>query len=280
MSISIITDGTVQFPNPVFEGRNLVTVLPTQWAGMMPSEDAQEIKATDLPKSLINNNGPSLEAYSKDTYQEYYERLGPQSEGILTLANSSYINSNYANALEAAEEMQGKVPIRVVDSQNISLALGMIVQRAAERATQEINLIELELIVRNLIPRIYSVLCIPSLSYLVRRGMVNSTQSIIGEHLGMLPVFTMDRGELVHSEKARNNRHLVDILHEFLTEFGELEHISLLQGIPTFETETRALRERLAEDHADTPISEQNIGPQIASIIGPHSLGVFALQSA
>ena len=124
------------------------------------------------------------------------------------------------------------------------------------------------------------MLCIPGLSYLERRGLVNVTQALVGEHLGMLPVFTLDSGELVHSEKARNKRHLVDILHEFLTEFGELEHISLLQGTPSFEQETRALRERLAEDHADTPIGEQIIDAQMASIIGPHSVGVFALQAA
>ncbi len=95
----------------------------------------------------------------------------------------------------------------------------------------------------------------------------------------MLPVFTLDNGELTASEKARNKRHLVDIMQEFLAEFAELQHIALLQGAPSFEQETRALRERLAEDHTSTPISEQIIGAPLASLIGPHSLGIFALQS-
>lgn len=279
MAISIITDGTVQFPNPVFPGRKFVTIMPVIWENTAEVISNVELNTSDLPRSAIGKARPSVKANSLEDYQNLFEQLAPQSEGILAILNSGQINENYANALEAANDMQGKVPIRVVDSQNISLGLGMMVQRAGNAAAEGLDLLELELLVRNLIPRIYSVLCIPGLSYLERRGIVNKTQALVGEHLGMLPVFTMDKGELVHSEKARNKRHLVDILHEFLTEFGDLEHISLLQGLPTFETETRALRERLAEDHADTPISEQNIAPQIASIIGPHSLGIFALQS-
>lgn len=279
MRFAIITDGTVQFPNPVFEGRKHVTILPNLWVEGQGSEEGVERKASDFPLTLIGNKVPQFEGNSSEVYQEQFERLAAQVKGILVICNSTFINANVQNAEAAAEEMQGKVPIRVVDSQNLSLAMGILVQEAAQMVEQVSHISELELLVRNLIPRIYSVLCIPGLSYLEQRGQVNHTQALVGEHLKMLPVFTLDKGELVHSEKARNKRHLVDILHEFLTEFGDLDHISLLQGVPSFESETRALRERLLEDHAETPISEQTIGAQIASLIGPHSLGIFALQS-
>jgi DegV family protein with EDD domain len=279
MGFAIITDGTVQFPNPVFEGRNHVTILPNLWENGKGNSDQADQKLNEFPQSILETEVPQFKGNSADIYQEQFERLAPRVDGILVICNSSFINANAENAEVAAEEMQGKVPIRVIDSQNFSLAMGILVQEAAKNVEALDSISELELLVRNLIPRIYSVLCIPGLSYLEHKGQVNHTQALVGEYLEMLPVFTLDKGELVHSEKARNNRHLVDILHEFLTEFGDLEHISLLQGLPSFETETRALRERLLEDHADTLVSEQTIGTQIASIIGPHSLGIFALQS-
>jgi fatty acid-binding protein DegV len=139
-------------------------------------------------------------------------------------------------------------------------------------------LADLELFARSLIPKVYGMLCIPGLSYLKRGGFVNPSQARVGEYLQILQVFTLDNGELVPTQKARNPRHLVDILHEFLSEFGDLQHIALLQGVPAFEQETRALRERLAEDHRSTPISEQIINAPLASLIGPHSLGIFALE--
>jgi fatty acid-binding protein DegV len=99
----------------------------------------------------------------------------------------------------------------------------------------------------------------------------------VGEYLDILQVFTLDNGELVPTQKARNARHLVDILVEFLSEFFNLEHIAIMQGSPSFEQETRGLRERLNEERPGIPISEQVINAPFASLIGPHSLGVFAL---
>ena len=50
-----------------------------------------------------------------------------------------------------------------------------------------------------------------------------------------------------------------------------------MQGAPGFEQETRGLRERLNEERPGIPISEQVINAPFASLIGPHSLGIFAL---
>jgi fatty acid-binding protein DegV len=112
---------------------------------------------------------------------------------------------------------------------------------------------------------------------LQRAGVVNPSQALVGEYLKVMQVFTLDNGELVPTQKARNTRHLVDIFVEFLSEFFNLEHISIMQGAPAFEQETRGLRERLNEERPGIPISEQIINAPFASFIGPHSLGVFAL---
>lgn len=278
MPICIFTDSVVQFPNPVFEGRNLVSILPTKWR-TATSQNGAELKAADLPQSLTSKAAPKLEMTSIETFEESFRQLSAHYEGILAILSSAHFDSSYLNAVEAAEILQGSIPVKVVDSKTTSLGLGMLVQIAAQAAEVGQSLSDLELHIRSLLPRIYSLLCIPGLSYLNRRGFINSTQALVAEYLGMLPVFTLDNGELMPSEKARNKRHLVDIMQEFLAEFAELEHIALLQGTPSFEQETRALRERLAEDHESTPISEQIITAPLASLIGPHSLGIFALQS-
>lgn len=279
MSICILTDSAVQFPNPVFEGRNLVSILPTLWEENSGIKWQSDLKAADLPQSVQTEKAPKLKMTSVQEFEDAFRQLGSHCEGVLALFSSAQFDESYSLAVEAAEILQGSVAIRVVDSKTTSLGLGMLVQIAAKAAEEEQGLSDLELHIRSLIPRVYTLLCIPSISYLHRRGFINASQALVGEYLGMLPVFTLDDGELIPSEKARNNRHLVDIMQEFLAEFAELQHIALLQGTPSFEQETRALRERLAEDHASTPISEQIISAPLASMIGPHSLGIFALQA-
>jgi fatty acid-binding protein DegV len=139
-------------------------------------------------------------------------------------------------------------------------------------------LAELDLYARSLIPKVYGLLCIPGLSYLERGGLVRPSQAVVGEFLDITQVYTLEEGELLPTQKARNARHLVDILVEFLSEFVDLQHVSLMQGAPAFEQETRALRERLHEEGRHVPLSEQIINAPFASFIGPHSLGVFALE--
>ncbi len=87
-----------------------------------------------------------------------------------------------------------------------------------------------------MLPRVYTIFCIPSLTYLRHNGFLGQAQSIIGEHLKMLPIYVVEAGELTPTQKARNHRHLVDLLHEFITEFDTLDHLGLIQGVPPFDT--------------------------------------------
>lgn len=208
-----------------------------------------------------------------------FQSLAARHDGVLALLHTAEFSPISIHAQEAAQSLNGTVPVRVIDTHSVSLGLGLIVQAAARAAEDGMPLAELDLFARSLLPKVYGMLCIPGLSYLLRSGYVNPSQAAVGEYLDILQVFTLDDGKLVPTQKARNPRQLVDILHEFLSEFFNLQHIALLQGAPPFDAETRALRERLAEDHRETPISEQTINAPFASLIGPHSLGIFALEN-
>lgn len=275
--VAIVTDSTTLFPNPVFKGRELVSILPPLWQPET-AKDKERLKATDFPESLNGTETPLLVSPSAGELEKLFRHLGTEHDGVLAIMHSAEFSNISTRAQETAGILHGSVPVRVVDSHNISLGLGLIVQTAATAAEDGMPLGDLDLYTRSLVPKVYGMLCIPGLSYLQRTGYVNPSQAAVGEYLDILQVFTLDNGELVPTQKARNPRHLVDILHEFLSEFGDLQHIALLQGSPAFDQETRALRERLAEDHRTTPISEQTINAPLASLIGPHSLGIFALE--
>jgi DegV family protein with EDD domain len=274
--VCIVTDSTALFPNPVFKGRDQVNILPPSWQPDPGKTD--RLKAADFPESLKDGPAPQLVAPSATDLEAFFRQLGTKHDGVLAIMRSAEFGDTGNNAQIAATKLHGTVPVRVVDSNNISLGLGLIVQTAAAAAEDGMSLADLDLFTRSLLPKVYGMLCIPGLSYLHRNGYVNPSQAQVGEFLGVLQVFTLDNGELVPTQKARNPRHLVDILHEFLSEFVNLEHIALLQGAPAFDSETRALRERLLEDHRTTPISEQIINAPLASLIGPHSLGIFAIE--
>jgi DegV family protein with EDD domain len=274
--VCIVSDSTTLFPNPVFKGRDRVHLLPANWQPA-PAQ-SERLRAADLPVSLRSGEAPQLLAPTSAEFEKFFRQLGSHYNEVIAILHAARFGETFAAAQSAANALHGNLPIRVIDSNSISLGLGFLVQAAAGAAEDGMPLAELDLYIRSLTPKVYGLLAIPGLSYLHRLGNVNQSQALVGEFLEITQVYTLEEGQLVPTQKARNSRHLVDILFEFLSEFGDLPHVSLMQGAPPFEQETRALRERLIEERGKVSISEQIINAPFASLIGPHSLGVFALE--
>ena len=274
----ILTDSTAQFPIPAFAGRALVNIVPMV-IDAHNGKPADQLRAHDFPRSAPLDFSTQVQAPSIDSFEKQFLSLAKSYTGIVAILHTASLSQTYRNAAIAASRLEGQVEIEVIDSQTIATGLGLIVQTASQAAMSGSTVAEISELIRSMLPRVYTIFCIPSLTYLRHNGFLGQAQSIIGEHLKMLPIYVVEAGELTPTQKARNHRHLVDLLHEFITEFDTLDHLGLIQGVPPFETETRALRERLALDFEILNISEHTISPELSLMIGPHSLGMFLLQS-
>jgi DegV family protein with EDD domain len=277
--VCILTDSTAQFTDPVFPGLDLVNVIPLriQYQNQI-FFDGKDLKTICLPQTEQGENGPFILAPSIEDFRQAFIGLGRKYNEIIVILMSSLLSPTYAVALEAASSVKGPASIHFIDSQTTAVGLGLIVQAAAGAAEQSATTTRISRLVRGLIPRIYTVFCLQSLSYLYRSGHLDPAQAIVGEMLGITPFFAMENGHLVPNQKVRNSRHLVDILHEFISEFSHLKHIAIVQGVPPFEQEAHNLRERINGNFPAASFSEHTLGAALATILGPKSLGVVAME--
>lgn len=275
----ILTDSTAQFPVPAFPGRDRVYSIPLHLhANGMRYEKSEGLRAADLPASASASLAPKVEPPSVEEFQNMFAYLSQFYSDVLVILHSAYLTKTFAAAQAAAGAFPGPARVEVVDSGTTATGLGLVVQAAAAAAEADMPAEDIENMVRAMLPRVYSLFCIPGLTYMHRAGHVGLAQALVGEHLDVLPLYVLDNDQFMPTQKARNGRALVDLLHEFIMEFEDLQHVALLQGVPPFETETRTLRERLAEDYGPVAMSEHTINPALATLFGPHSLGVFVLQ--
>ncbi|MFN2146010.1 MAG: DegV family protein [Anaerolineales bacterium] len=274
----ILTDSTVQFPVPAFTGRQRVSILNLPMDSIN-GKQASELRASDFPRSVPDGFSGRVHPVSRAEFERQYLQLSQYYSGIVVIVHTRTLSETYQNAVAAAKNIEGKVEIEVIDSQTVATGMGLVVQAAANAAEEGQDVTEISELIRSMLLRVYTIFCIPGLSYLYHNGELTKSQALIGEYLKMLPMYVIEAGEMNPTQKARNHRHLVDLLHEFITEFETLDHLGLIQGVPPFETETRALRERLAIDFEQLNISEHTISPELSLMIGPHSLGMFLLQS-
>jgi DegV family protein with EDD domain len=279
--VCILTDSTAQFPAPVFPGCELVNVIPLHVElNKVLYTDAKDIRTANLPASIRQPDGPKALPPSVEEFQEVFSNLSRKYKEIVTIVVSSHLNPVVSTAQEAALAAEGPARIHVIDSQTTAVGLGLLVQAAANAARTGSNGVEITRLVRGMVSKIYTVFCVQSLSYLYKSGHLDPAQAIVGEMLNVMPFLILENGRLVPIQKVRSSRHLVDILHEFIMEFSNLEHIAIIQGVPPFEQEARNLRDRINAEDTSPSFSEHTLGAALASILGPRSLGVVVWEKA
>ncbi len=274
----ILTDSTAYFTKPAYAGQEHVTILPHFI--QVDGQSFQDCK--DL--SLYNHFSPGFAspitiAPSVDAFQSAFASLGMKYKEIVVILLSSHLSHANANAHRAVQTSKSPANIFLIDSLNTAIGLGLLVQAAAELSHRGFPGVEINRLIRGMINHIYSVFCLPDLSHLYRSGQIDPAQAIVGEMLGVIPFFTLENGRLVHTQKIRSPRHLVDIMYEFVAEFENLKYLALLQGITAYEQESRNLRDRISQNVRTTPLCEHGLSLALATTLGPHSIGLVAMEN-
>jgi len=168
--------------------------------------------------------------------------------------------------------------VKVIDSQTTGLGLGFLVQAAAATVAAGAPLAEVEGRIRAFIPRVYMLFCIPELSYLAHYGYIGYSQALVGEMLGMLPIFVIEEGRLSPLEKVRTQRHLFEAFQEFINEFDAPAHIALVRGTNRSAVRSRSIHQCIRDTFPETPFSEHTTPPHLAALFGPQCTGLVVIE--
>jgi len=278
-SISILTDSTAQFPTTNYEGSELVSIISFQI--QIGSSWLRDTRDPRITLRLINESGslPHLHPPSVEDFALTLNDLSAHSQAILVILTSEKLCPAVETARQAAEMVRGATAIHIIDSQTTGPGLGMLVMAAAQMVKQGMSVARLSRAVRGLIPHIYSAFCLQSLRALANANQLDPAQAVVGEMLNITPFYVIENGRLVPVQKARNARQMVDLLHEFASEFEHLKQIAVIQGIPPFEQEMRNLRDRLDVSFPNIQLNEYVVSASLLSLLGAHSIGVVAMEA-
>lgn len=257
--ICIVTDNTAQFTRPNFVGHEHVYVIPFRLQGEAAAEEL-------IPPQV-------------DDFVRLYARLSEHYEGILVITLTSFLHPLAGTARRAAQEYGGNhLAVQVVDSQNISLGLGMLVQLAAAAAGAGESLAAVERLVRQSIADVYMLFCIPALERIVKYGCLSRAQAVVGEMLGWLPLLALEEGRLVPLQKVRAARYLVEALQEYLSEFEEPERIGFLWGQRHQACYTRPVREFVRLTFPRAAFSEHMLEPAVSALLGEQTIALAVME--
>jgi DegV family protein with EDD domain len=272
----IVTDSTAIFTDPNLPGKEHLYVIQHQIKiGDSVVDDTLDISLFEEMNEKVLY--PQIHSPSTEMFQNKLFQLAEQYQEVVVILLSSHLNLSCHNAKLAISKMKSPAPIYIIDSQTTATGLGALVQAAVHASSCGKSGLDIQRIVRRLIRHIYAIFCLPDLKYLHQSGILDPAQALVGEMLKITPFFILEAGKLIPVQKARSSRHMVDILQEFIAEFDDLKSLSLIHGLPTFDTESRNLKDRIVQYFPKINFGEYKIGASVASILGPNCLGLIAI---
>ena len=276
----ILTDGLVQFTQPGFLGREDVRILPyaIERNGMV-YPDGEGLKTNGLPTCTGDQHQIRLLKPDVEQFTQVFQSLTGKYREVIVILTSCELSLFYACAEKASAMVRGQLGVTLIDSQTISVGLGLLVQLAADLAAHGLSTLEIERRVRKAVTQIYTIFSTACLSFLSQEGYIDEGQAAIGEMLGLIPLFSLEEGKLSPIEKARNPRGVLDFFQEFLGEFETLQHIAFLQGSVPPTHEPHPLREHAQLHFPHTPFSEHTINPPVATLLGPRTFGLVLFET-
>lgn len=226
--IRIVTDSTCDIPEDIVKELGISVVPCFINFGSQSYQDGVEITRQEFYHRLVidpeypTTSAPNIEAFAKT----YHSLIGQGVDGIISIHMSANLGSTY-NAAQLAAETVSSVPVKVIDSRQLSMGLGYLVIAAARMAALGHQMEEIIESVKEMINRVYAFAVVDTLEYLRRSGRISHLKYQLGTLLDIKPVIKIYDG-IVNMEMTRTTKKAINRLITTLKELEPLEMVSVV----------------------------------------------------
>ncbi|MBK6430565.1 DegV family protein [Candidatus Amarolinea dominans] len=270
MTIRIVTDSTCDLPNRTVSQHSITVIPLTINVGAKSFMDGVDLTRSEFYAQLPNfNPHPKTAAPGPEVFTQAFGRLADDgAQAILSIHISETLSATVNSARIAAEQFK-RIPVTVLDSGQLSLGLGFIVEHAAQLAGSGKEAQEINSALNNLMKRTHVFASLKTLEYLRRSGRMNFALATFGELLQLKPLLHMNMGQAT-AHRTRTQKRATARLLEWLSERAPYEKLAILHA--GVQEEAEALHQQALSYF---PQGEVLIA-QITPVLGAH-LGIGAL---
>jgi DegV family protein with EDD domain len=271
MPVKIVTDSGADLPDQLAKELG-VTVVPLYVRfGEEVYRDRVSISADEFYERLTHDPvHPSTTQPGPQDFLEAYQKLSAEADGIVSIHISGKLSGTCNSALMARDMLETGCPVEVVDSEQLTMSLGLIVIAAAEMAKAGENMGKIVEWVKQAIPKTSLLFLLDTLEYLKRGGRIGKAKALLGSILSVKPVLTIKDGELVPVGQARNRAKGMDRLFEYVKNAGNIEDMAIVYN--TTPDEAQALAERIGSVFDREKIRIARVGPGLGVHGGPGAM--------
>jgi DegV family protein with EDD domain len=270
MTVKIVTDSGADLPDQLAKELGITVVPIYVRFGEEVYRDRVTISEDEFYDRLTHDPvHPSTTQPGPQDFLEVYQKLSG-ADGIVSIHISGKLSGTYNSALMAKDMLEGGCPVEVVDSETLSMSLGLIVIAAAQMAKAGESIVKIVEWVKQAIPKTYLFFLLDTLEYLRRGGRIGKAKALLGSVLKVKPMLTIKDGELVPVGQARNRAKGMDKLFEYVKNAGNIQDLAVVYN--TTPDEAQALAERLASVFDKEKIRMARVGAGLGVHGGPGAM--------
>jgi DegV family protein with EDD domain len=218
MTVRIVTDSSCDLPQAMADALGIRIVPLSVRFGDTEYIDRTTITATEFwSKCAASATLPETAAPSPGSFEETYRSLAAEgATAIVVVALSSDLSATMQSAELAARAVAPGIDVRIVDSRNASMGLGLTVLACAELAKTGASADEVVARAHSVIPRTRVFAALDTLDNLKKGGRIGGAKAMLATVMSIKPLISVTNGLVEEAGKQRTRSkalaHLVDIL--------------------------------------------------------------------
>ena len=278
-TVKIISDSTCDLSKELVEKYD-ITILPLH---ILLGEDEYRDGVDITPEEIFrwsdeNKTTPKTSAPSLTEAMEVMQPFVEEGREIICFSISDSMSTSGNVMRLAAEELDAAAQVTIIDSENLSTGIGLLVVEAAIMAEQGHSAAEITAAVRELIPKVRASFVVDTLVYLWRGGRCNAVAALAGSALRLHPKIVVENGAMHATKKYRGK-----IDNAIMSYVKDMEaDLKAARPERVFITHSGCSREVVEEVRSYLKgltvfceILETRAGGVISSHCGPGTLGVL-----
>ncbi|MGW6292767.1 DegV family protein [Streptomyces sp. NPDC055058] len=272
--VAIVTDSTAYLPARTMERHRITAVPLTVVLGDQALEEGTEISTRSLAQALQKRRPVTTSRPGPEVFDAAYRKVAESgADGIVSLHLSAELSGTHDAAVVAAR--RAPVPVRVVDTGMIAMALGFCALAAAETAEAGGTVDEAVTAAEKRAAGTAAYFYVDTLDYLRRGGRIGAAQALLGSALAVKPLLQLAGGRIEPLEKVRTASKAIARLEEIAADRAGGAEVDIAVHHLAAPERATALADRLRDrlpGLADLHVSE--VGAVIGAHTGPGLLGV------
>jgi DegV family protein with EDD domain len=282
VSVAIVTDSTAYLPAELVRAGSVpITVVPLHViVGGRQHREGVDVTIESLSEALQSFTPLSTSRPSPQEFLDAYEAAAASgASAVVSVHISSEMSGTCQSARLAAE--QSPIPVEVVDSRSLGMAMGFGVLSAASAAGEGRPASEVAEVARIRAGGAKVAFYVDTLEYLRRGGRIGSASALLGSAFAIKPILTLVDGAIRPLEKVRTSSRalarLADLTASAATEMASEGGVDIavqhLDSASRAESLAATLRERVPQAGY---VVVAELGAVVGTHVGPGTLAAVA----